>query len=144
MSSRDNFHKVKDVKSILSIVGNNTGEGTGLSVDTAGFEEAAAVFNIGDSGDTLSGSVYMTLSVQESDNGSTGWADVPAANVIGPNQGLLIDAPAEDSLIVQIGVKGAKRYLRAYIAFTGTHTNGTPIGATIRLCGGAHEPVQTT
>lgn len=144
MSSRDNFHKVKAVKSILSILGNNTSEGTGTSVDTAGWEEAEAIFNIGDSGDTLSGSVYMTLSVQESADGSTGWADVPAANVIGPNQGLVIDAPAEDSLIVHIGVKGAKRHLRAYIAFTGTHTNGTPIGAVIQLGGAAHEPGQTT
>lgn len=143
MSSRDLFHRIKAVKSILSILGNNTTEGTGLSVDTAGFESAMAVFNIGQSGDTLSGSVYMTLSVQESDNGSTGWADVPAANIIGSNQGLVIDAAAEDEVIVHIGVKGAKRYLRAMVAFTGTHTNGCPIGAEILLGAVPHEPAQS-
>lgn len=137
---KDLYHNNLAVKSILSILGNNTGEGTGIAVDLQGFEGALAIFNIGQSGDTLSGSVYITVSLQESENGSTGWASPAAADVEGVND-VVIDDPAEDEIIIQIGYKGSKRYLRAYIAFDGTHTNGIPIGAVIVKGFPRHAPV---
>ena len=126
--------------SILSIVGNNTTEGTGTAVDLQGYRGALAIFNIGQSGDTLSGSVYITVSLQESADGSTGWASVAAADLEGTND-QVIDAAAEDETVIQMGYKGSLRYVRAYIAFTGTHTNGIPIGAVVVKGFPCHAPV---
>lgn len=136
---KDLYSILKVIKSIISIVGNNTTEGTGVGVDLAGYEGALILFNIGASGDTLSSSVYMTLKLQESDN-DTDYADVAAGDYLG-TQGLVIDAAAEDEIVHAIGYKGYKRYIRAYIAFTGTHTNGTPIAAQAILGHPRHAPI---
>jgi hypothetical protein len=132
--NRDLGAKLKAVQSITAIVGNNTTEGTGVAVDLKGYEGALVLFNIGNSLDTLSGSVYVTLSVQDSDNGSTGWADLASTKYRIDEGSLLIDDPAEDSIQTAVTVlagAGVKRYIRPLITFTGTHTNGFPIGATV-------------
>ncbi len=133
------YYDQKVVKSIIAIVGNNTTEGTGVGVDLAGYEGALMTFNIGASGDTLSETVYMTVKLQESDDDST-YTDVAAGDYEG-TQGLVIDAAAEDEIVHAIGYKGHKRYIRAYIAFTGTHTNGTPIAAQAILSHARHAPI---
>lgn len=127
---KDLYNAVRAVKSILSIVGNNTTEGTGASADLQGFNGAKVVFNIGTSLDTLSGSVYITLKVQESDDDSA-WNDVADGDLLGGANAIVIDAAAEDDVIHERGYRGIKRYIRALIEFTGTHTNGFPIGAVI-------------
>jgi hypothetical protein len=137
---RDLHNNIKTVASILSVVGNNDTEGTGAAVDLAGFESAELIFNVGQSGDTLSGSVYIELYLQESADGSTGWAAPAAADILGTN-GVLIDAAAEDEVVVKIGYQGSKRYIRAFVDFTGTHTNGIPISATAILGHAHHAPV---
>jgi hypothetical protein len=133
--NRDLGAQARPIASIFSILGNNTTEGTGVAVDLKGYESAMVLFNIGISGDTLSGSVYMTCSVEESDDGSTGWGAIPAAGYrldVGPS--LVVDDPAEDPILIGVTLlagAGRKRYVRAMITFTGTHTNGTPIGAVV-------------
>jgi hypothetical protein len=128
------FHNLYDsvsvVSSILPIVGNNDTEGTGLTADLKGYETAVVVFQIGASADTLSGSVLLTLTVQESANDST-WTTVADADLEGGANLIVIDASTEDDVIHVRGYKGGKRYLRAFVDFTGTHTNGTPIAAVI-------------
>lgn len=124
-------HKV----SIPSILGNDTTEGTGAAVDLLGAEGAQVLFNIGVSGDTLSGSLYVTLSVQDSADGSTDWTALAASKYrIDEGVALVIDDPAEDPVLVAVTVlpgAGVRRYIRALVAFTGTHTSGMPIGATV-------------
>ena len=138
---KDIYADFKDVLSINSIVGNNSTEGKGVGVDTQFCEGAEAIFNIGVSLDTLSGSVYVTLSLQHCDTDTDGsYVDVPSGEYKG-SQGLVINDPAEDALIVKVGYTGTKRWLRAIVAFTGTHTNGFPIGATIRLGHPRHAPL---
>ena len=44
---------------------------------------------------------------------------------------LTLDANAETPQVTSIGYVGGKRYLRVVADFTGTHSNGTPIAATI-------------
>lgn len=130
--NRDLGHKLSIAKSILSIVANDTTEGTGTSVDLRGYEGAQVIFNVGLSGDTLSGSVYITLSVQDSANGTTGWADLASTKYRVDAGLLVIDAAADDEAITAVTVlpgAGVARYIRALATFTGTHTNGTPIGA---------------
>lgn len=141
--NHDGGAKLKGVSSILPIVGNNTTEGTGTAVDLKGYDGAVALFNIGDSGDTLSGSVTIQPSVQETieDPASlgnplaSGWADIPASGLrVDVGDLNIIDAPTEDSKIIQVTILaglGRKRFLRALLTFVGTHTNGTPIAAAI-------------
>lgn len=133
--NRDLGGTIRPVKTIQAIVGNNTTEGTGTAVDLRGYEGAVVIFNIGISGDTLSGTVLMTLSVQDSEDGSTGWADLAASKFrLDQGAALVIDDPAEDDVIVVVTVlagAGVKRYIRALVTFTGTHTNGTPISANV-------------
>src|SRR5574341_1867854 len=95
--------KIKTVSSILPIVGNNTTEGTGVAVDLRGYESATVLIHVGDSGDTLSGSVYITPTIEESADGSTGWATIPATGYrVDVGDFAVIDAPAEDSKVIQV------------------------------------------
>lgn len=103
-------------------------------VDTLGFDSLLFLVNVGESGDTLSGSVKIELEVEESDDDST-YTDVADADltnyVAGTNDGCfaVIDAAAEDDTRHIVGYKGSKRYARVVINVTGTHTNGTPMAA---------------
>jgi hypothetical protein len=112
-------------------------------VDTRGFKSTVLVAHVGNSADTLSGSVKVEVEVQDSDVDSDGNyaaaadADVENANtggagtVTGTNVGTaaVIDAPTEDSLAIYARYKGAKRYARLVVNLTGTHTNGISVAA---------------
>lgn len=128
---KDLISNILPVHTIVPIVGNNTTEGTGVGIDLANYDGAALLACIGDSGDTLSGSVYMTVGFQESDVLGSGYADIAAADLLGGVNNIVIDAPAEDQVIVARSYIGAKRYVRVLITFTGTHTNGTPIAGIV-------------
>jgi len=128
---KDLQHNLLAVKSIDPIVGNNTTEGTGVGADLAGFDGALLLAHLGVSGDTLSGSVYVTVGFQESDALGSGYADIADADLIGGANNVVVDAAAEDEVIVQRGYIGSKRYVRVLITFTGTHTNGMPISAVV-------------
>jgi hypothetical protein len=99
----------------------------------AGFRDVTVAVLVGESGDTLSGSVYIELEMQESDDDST-YTAVPNAeitnSVTGTNVGTfaLIDAAAEDDAVFQSKYLGNKQYVKVNVNVTGTHTNGTPIG----------------
>ena len=110
-----------------------TADADGITIDTRGFESVSVIFVVGESGDTLSGSVYIELELEDSPDNST-WTDCADADltksVTGTNTGTAakIDAAAEDDVVVAVGYIGDKRYVRGVINITGTHTNGTPIG----------------
>jgi hypothetical protein len=87
------------------------------------------LFAIGASADTLSGSVKFEPKLQHSDAPGSGFVDVPAAELDGTLS--VIDAAAEDEVVQAVSYLGAKRYLRAFVDFTGTHTNGTPLAALV-------------
>jgi hypothetical protein len=139
---KDLVHNLLAVKSIDPIVGNNTTEGTGTGVDLAGFDAALMLAHLGVSGDTLSGSVYVTVGFQESDSLGSGYADIAAADLLGGANNVVVDAAAEDEVIIQRSYIGAKRYVRVLITFTGTHTNGMPISAVVIKGLARHNPVQ--
>lgn len=128
---RDMANDVSVAATITPIVVNNDTEGTGVAVDLAGYESATLIVHVGVSGDTLSGSVYHTVKLQESATTTSGdFTDVAAGDCIGTN-GQVIDDAAEDDVVIKLGYVGNKRYVRAFIDTTGTHTNGTPIGAVV-------------
>jgi hypothetical protein len=121
-------------KCINAIVVNNTSEGTGGYVDLAGYDAALMIFDVGAALDTLSGSVYGTFSWQESDASGSGFANVAAADLLGGDNDVVIDAAAEDELVLYRTYIGSKRYVRLLVTITGTHTNGWPIsGVVVKL-----------
>lgn len=122
------YDNVSVVSSILPIVGNDDTEGTGTGVDLKGYESAVAIAHIGVSGDTLSGTVLLTPTLEESNDNIT-FTAVAAADMEGAFT--VVDAADEDAVVQSVGYKGSKRYLRVLVDFTGTHTTGTPISAVI-------------
>ena len=105
------------------------------AVDLQGYNSCMFVVNVGESGDTLSGSVYIELEVEESSDNST-FTDVADADlrnyVAGNNDGCfgVIDAAAEDDAVFTCQYTGNERYVRVVVNVTGTHSNGTPISVT--------------
>lgn len=119
--------------SVYSILSASTTDITGATVDIGDYGGVRFIANVGISGDTLSGSVMVELELEHSDDGST-WADCAdtdlSAYVAGTNDGTWakIDDAAEDPAIHTVEYRGNKRYVRAMVLKTGTHTNGIPIG----------------
>jgi hypothetical protein len=108
---------------------------TGAVVDSQGFGSVEHLALIGQSGDTLSGSVKIDIKLQHGDaaDGSDMAAVTDALDVLGTTpdtNGIFatIDAAAEDEAVYRIGYRGTKRYSRLVVDLTGTHTNGTPVG----------------
>ena len=129
---KDLYSNIK--ASQLEIAAVKTTTVTSAAVDTAGFESLAIIYDIGNSGDTLSGSIYWTLSLTESDVSGSGYTAVAAGDVqvqggtFGTDSTYVIDAPSEDSRTVKFGYTGSKRYVKALATATGSHSSGTPIG----------------
>jgi hypothetical protein len=138
---RDLHNNIEVKQALETIVVNNDSEGTGDVVDLAGYEAAELIVDVGESGDTLSGSVYFDLILKEGDaSDGSGMTAVAEADVLGDwaTGGIFatVDAAAEDGAVFHVGYIGSKRYIRLYVDVTGTHTNGTPIGAVV-VCGRA-------
>lgn len=138
---RDLHNKITVVEALETIVVNDDTEGTGAVVDLAGANAAELIVAVGQSGDTLSGSVKLDLKLQHGDAANlSDAAAVAAADVLGSwaTGGIFatVDADGEDGTVYRVGYRGSKRYIRLFVDTTGTHTNGTPIGAVVVL---AHE-----
>lgn len=134
---RSQESNVSVAQTITPIVGNNDTEGTGVGVDLRGYDSALAIFQCGISGDVLSGTVKLQAQLEESSDNST-FTAVAAADLEGAFT--LIDDPAEDDVVQVVGYKGSKRYVRVFVDFTGTHTNGVPISAAIVRGRATYEP----
>ena len=134
-----------DAVSGISIVTTNvndvkTGDETGDTVDGRGFESILHIVVFGAEGDTLSGSVYMDLILEDSSNDSD-WTVVTSSDAVNINSGsydgvvvnpdssgifATIDAAAEADKVYAIGYRGTKRYSRVRNDLTGSHSSGTP------------------
>jgi hypothetical protein len=133
------------VTSLLLPAANLTADTNSSSVDTRGFDSTMVVAHVGNSADVLSGSVFIELELEESDDDSV-WNDCADIDVLDvssettTNTGTfaLIDAPAEDSRPFKAAYIGNKRYVRLVVNVTGTHTSGTPISA-VAVQGHAHQ-----
>jgi hypothetical protein len=129
MAQKDLHNNIKvqqDLDPVTLTASVNT---TGL--DNRGFGSVEHIVNVGESGDTLSGTVYWTFTLEDSADNST-FATAADADILGTSStGVIgtIDAAAEDDTHIRVGYIGDKRYTRVAIAATGTHTNGTPMAA---------------
>jgi len=107
----------------------------GETVDLLGYEGVTFHAHIGAEGDdTLSGSVYFEVKVEDSADDST-WADAADADVtntvtsISGDTGvfMLADLAGDCEDTYTATYTGSERYVRATLLSAGTHTNGTPI-----------------
>ena len=120
-----------------------TADANSVGMDLRDADSAALLFTVGANGDTLSGSVYIELEVQESDDNTTFTAAanadlnnfVTGSTNAGTAQKIVANSGAAQAYLV--GYKGNKRYVRGAVNITGTHTTGTPVGV-IGLRGGGH------
>tara|TARA_R100001510_G_C7494118_1_gene100633 strand:- start:19 stop:483 length:465 start_codon:yes stop_codon:yes gene_type:complete len=135
---KDLSNNIVPVVSIINAVKTAAANGTG--VDLQGYESATVLVDVGAEGDTLSSSVYFELSLEESDDDST-YTDVVQADIIDgtiASGGIFLKLdgttggdPDSSGGIFRVGYVGNKRYIRVVLAKTGTHSNGTPIGAMV-------------
>jgi hypothetical protein len=91
---------------------------------------------IGVQGDTLSGSLYWELELQDSPDDST-YTAVVDANISNPVSGrtatgtfAAITASAGCSKVYQVAYRGNQRYVKVNLRATGSHSTGTIIGVT--------------
>ena len=110
-----------------------TADTNSTSVDMKDYNSVAFYALVGESGDTLSGSVMLELEIEDSADDTT-FADAADADVrnfvAGTNDGTfaVIDAAAEDDAVFLGQYDGNERYVRCVLQITGTHTNGIPVG----------------
>jgi len=135
---KDLSNNINPAVSIINAVKTAAGNGTG--VDLQGYESATVLVDVGAEGDTLSGSVYFEISLEHSDDDST-YSDCAQADIIDGTiaaggiflklDGTTGGNPDSAGGIFRVGYIGGKRYVRVVLAKSGTHSNGTPIGAMI-------------
>lgn len=131
---RDLYENVLVTQVSNPSTGNTTR--TSSTVDLQGFNSANVLVALGQSGDTLSGSVYWTLKLTHSNDDSS-YADVPVSDLSQNFATVVVNATNLDKATYGFGYIGGRRYLRAVATPTGTHTNGTPM-AMIALRGDAN------
>lgn len=133
---RDAGQVCKTVESISPIVGNNTTEGTGAAVDLKGYEGAKIIIQIGTSLDTLDSDNYITPSVQDcaTSDGTFAALDSTQYRFAAGTFGAASDTDTDGRTIEVVllsGTSKVERWVRPLLTFTGTHTNGCPIAATV-------------
>jgi hypothetical protein len=112
---------------------NGTVNGTAVDKLVNGGAEGALV--LVQTGTITDGS--HAVAVEDSDDGSTGWAAVPAAQLQGTAPTIVA---ADDDKLFEVGVVASKRYLRVSVVTTGATTGGL-FAAAIVLGEFRHLPV---
>lgn len=128
------------VPAVSLAVATRTAAANGTGVDLQGYEGATILVDVGAEGDTLSGSVYFEVSLEDSTDNSTysdcAQADIVDGTIAAGGIFLKIDGttggnPDSTGGVFRVGYVGGKRYVRVVLAKTGTHSNGTPLGAMV-------------
>jgi hypothetical protein len=125
--TRDLYSNLGVEVAIPAQVADNDIEGE--TIDLQGFDSVMFAVHVGESGDTLSGSVKFDIAIEESDDGQSFTA---------MDAFLVLDAEAKEEQVHLVGYSGTARYLRLDVDATGSHTNGTPMSA-VAIKGHAHQ-----
>lgn len=120
----DNFNSC-----LLTTPANATTTVTSSAVNLTPYNSATIQFIFGAaSNDTLSGSIYWTCTIQESDTYNSGFTAVAADEITNLSaNSVVVDANGELGVSYKIGYKGNAKYLRGVVTATGTHTYGNVI-----------------
>ena len=131
---RDLANNISVAQSLAPAV--RTADANGTGIDLQGFESATIVVDTGAEGVTLSGSVKIDFILEESSDNSTFTAVTSATSVTDgtvDSSGifLTLDADGEPPQVASIGYVGGSRYVRVTADFTGSHSTGTAVAATV-------------
>lgn len=104
------------------------------AVNLQGYNSCEVIVIVGAaSADTLSGSLYWTVTLEESDTYNTGFTTVSAAETVDgettATNSIVIDANAECGLSYKLGYVGNAKYLRITITETGSMSYGNLFAA---------------
>lgn len=135
----DNIYGNVSTSQLLSPV-NSTSTKTSSSADTRGFNDNVVIVNIGVALDSLSGSRYWTIQLEESANNST-FTSVADSDTGNGAASFVLNSSITDDQAYVMNYTGSKRYIRVVITATGSHSIGTPMGVTAILGKPAHAPV---
>lgn len=135
---KDLFHDVLVSQHVAPVVATTTK--TSTAIDLQGYQSAMISVALGQSGDTLSGTVLWTLRVEHSSD-NLSYTSVTASDMIDGKSSVVVDAPSEDETIISFGYIGSKRFVRAVATPTGTHTNGTPLAVIAMRANASLAPV---
>jgi len=108
------------------------GDTNGNEIDMKGFHSGAFLLRVG----TLTDGTY-TLGIEESDTSGSGYADVPAARIIG--SAVALDAANEHD---KLGFVTEKRYVRMTVTAAST-TSGADVTGLVVLGGAEQAAVPT-
>lgn len=123
------------VKFLASLVpASRTASGNGSAVDTKGFGSAVLTISAGDI-DLTTGDETYAFSVEESADGSTGWAAISGATA-----SVTADNDVKLIRLEGLNMGSRKRYLRAVLTAAGT-TPIIPCSAVFALARAYNEPV---
>jgi len=135
---RDLYHNVLVTQHLNPVVSTTTK--TSSTIDLQGFNSASIVFSLGQSGDTLSSSLYWTLSLQESNDNVT-YTAVTSAETSAGVASVAVNTTTADKTTYSFGYIGGSRYLQAVATPTGSVSSGVPIGVIALRGNAAYKPV---
>ncbi|MEQ8309029.1 MAG: hypothetical protein RIA09_21070 [Hoeflea sp.] len=118
---RDQASNIGVVQAVAPAVLSATN--TADPIDLLGFNAATVVINTG----AIVSSGNFTATLQESEDGSTGWTDVAAAHLVGT-----LPATLEANSVYKQGYIGYRRYIRTVL----TKNSGTSIAAGVTIVKG--------
>jgi hypothetical protein len=126
---RDLISRLKVTQVRAPIV--STTSKTSTAVDLKDYRSAAVIFNMSNSVDVLSESLYWTLKAQHSNDNSS-WDDCAIGDLQGVSSAtVVVNSPSLDDTAYVFGYAGGRRYLRAQALATGMHSDGTVLAITI-------------
>ena len=128
---RDMAHNLGPVLSLSPAA--RTASANGTAVDLLGFGEAAVLVTIG----TWTDGTH-TPKLQESDNGTSGWTDVAAGDLIGSFS--VVNSAGGGNAVQRVSYIGNKRYIRAVLTVASA-TNGAFAGVLVVRGNPASAPV---
>ncbi len=135
---RDLYHNVKVTQVLNPVVSTTTK--TSSAVDLKGYNGAMVTVAVGQSGDTLTGSLYWTLKLQHSDDDST-YTDTTVADLNNSAATIVVNSSLLDKTAYSFGYEGTKRYLKAVATPTGSISSGVPLGMFALLGHANYKPV---
>lgn len=121
---RDLYHNVLVTQHLNPVVSTSTK--TSSTIDLQGFNSASVVVAVGTSADTLTGSLYWTLSLQHSDNDSS-YSAVAASDTSAGVISYVVNSSSLDKTCYSFGYVGGKRYLQAVATPAGSVSSGVPL-----------------
>jgi hypothetical protein len=126
----------KVVSALVPLTGNS--DRASSAIDTLGYDQVFIVFAVGAAGDTWSSTNKIEMEIQDGATTTTAAAadaslTTVATGATNTGTAKIVSAAGDASKIYTTQYTGKKRYIKAVVNFSGTHTNGSPTSVTVIL-----------